>query len=253
MREDFSSSTEAERRKLQPALYAAKAANVPAHLRGEKVVIQGKPYSSDSLDSLPENIKEKLRNPTPSKRLHTVTSNDCVVFYGRESPFSNFHQAEFRIDNESYCCTEQYYQSQKCENFNDDIAKHKVLSTRDPVVMKQIGDKVKGDTDSEAWKKRSREIMLKGNLAKFNSNPELKNALLSTGTKTLGECNPHCRIWSTGVSIRHKLATNPAAWRGSNYMGSILERVRYLIKSNPSSVNTKEDPINPPALPDGAR
>lgn len=65
-----------------------------------KIQVNGKTYSADQLESLPR----KLR---PSE-FSTPGNTDAVVFYGRNSRFSNHHQSIFEWDQKSFSSMEQY-------------------------------------------------------------------------------------------------------------------------------------------------
>lgn len=69
-------------------------------------------------------------------------------------------------------------------------------------------------------------IVVRGNMAKFTQNEELRAALLATGQKILAEASPYDRIWGIGFSPRDELAKQPEMWEGENLLGQALMIVR---------------------------
>ena len=51
----------------------------------------------------------------------------------------------------------------------------------------------------------------------------MRTALLSTGNRRLAEASPHDDVWGIGLRANDSAASNPAAWRGQNLLGSILD------------------------------
>lgn len=45
--------------------------------------------------------------------LNKTTKNDFVFFFGKDSPFSQFHPVYFSVDNKQYNCAEQFMMHQK--------------------------------------------------------------------------------------------------------------------------------------------
>ena len=106
--------------------------------------------------------------------------DDKVLFLGPHSPFSNLYSAEFRVDNMSYSCVEQYLQSSKASAFNDDVIQAKIMKESNPFRMKQLGSKV-NNFNLEVWKRQCKTHLYKAVLAKFSQNNNLRSLLLATG------------------------------------------------------------------------
>ena len=66
-------------------------------------------------------------------------------------------------------------------------------------------------------------------MRKIVPEPPMRTALLSTGDRLLAEASPHYDVWGIGLRANDSAASNPAAWRGQNLLGSILERVRTMM------------------------
>ena len=80
--------------------------------------------------------------------------------------------------------------------------------------------------DEARWSAARREIVLLGNLKKFQQNPPLAKFLLSTGSCVLVEASPVDRVWGIGLAADDERAANPLQWRGENLLGFALMEVR---------------------------
>ena len=134
-------------------------------LQWDKLVEDGKEYSYDTLDQLPQDIK--LAESCQREK-------ENVAFPGLHSPLSNLFKCNFTVDNVEYNCTEQYIQSEKCALFDDD----------DPFRMMALGRKTR-NYNHHLWKSRCKSIALKCNSAKFEQNSGLKYQLSQTKQKLL--------------------------------------------------------------------
>ena len=82
----------------------------------------------------------------------------------------------------------------KAELFDDQETREKILASRSPKQIKELGRRVKG-FDQATWDKAKFSIVLNGNWCKFSQNMELKAFLLSTGDAILAEASPYDGIW----------------------------------------------------------
>lgn len=221
MREDFPREYETRRSALKPVLAAAKQMDEykeKVSLRIDKLVLNGKRYGVDQMHELPDGLKPE--------QLATKTIGDVTVFFGKSSPFSNFHHAEFRIDNTTYSGVEQYFQSEKAKFFSDDLTHHKIMSTTDPYSQWRAGQNTK-NFDADQWLKGpALKVMEAGLLAKFGQNGHLLRALLSTNNNLLAESSPRNLFWGTGVGINDAAAADRDRWTGDNKLGFLLMDVR---------------------------
>lgn len=146
-------------------------------------------------------------------------------FYGKDSPFSNFHPAKFVLDGVQYNCSEQYMMYQKAMLFQDEEVAHKILSSADPLTMKIQGRKVRG-FDDDVWTTQCVEIVTRGVTAKFKQNPHLEKALIGTFPRILAEATPRSPLWGIGLDLSDPLINNRNTWRGKNWLGYLLTDVR---------------------------
>lgn len=150
-------------------------------------------------------------------------AEEFVLFWG--GPFSQWAASEFVIDGVKYNCAEQFMMAEKARLFRDGEALAEIMATRDPAAQKAIGRRVRG-FDVARWEFVAREIVYKGNYAKFTQNPELRKELDATAGKTIVEASPHDVIWGIGLSETDPDALDRTKWRGRNWLGRVLTCLR---------------------------
>lgn len=156
--------------------------------------------------------------------------NDFVFFWG--GPFSNFYPAKINVDGEEYLTTEQYFMSSKALFFGDLEINKLIMEAKSPKKAKNLGRKIK-DFDADEWSKVCKSFMFKGNYAKYTQHKYLQEELLATGDKKFVEASPFDHLWGIGLSEENAINMNPEDWPGKNWLGEILNKVRYrIIKEN---------------------
>ncbi len=213
LKEDFCKDTEDQRRQLLPYLRSSVMLGAKSTLKTNKIIVNSTTYNIDNLHTFP-----KILDPMTAA---TREQDDKLLFFTKESVFSNFHPAPFKMGLENYDHSEQYYQCKKAEHFQKDDIAHKIRSESDPLRCKKLGDSIR--CDWQKWQQEAPEVMYKGVFEKFKQNPSMKDILLNTGTKTLAE-GSRDRFWGTGIPIHYKNAFQ--GWTGNNNLGNILMRVR---------------------------
>lgn len=153
-----------------------------------------------------------------------VTERGGFVFFWSGWP-SQWHPSTFVVDGVTYSCAEQFMMAEKARLFGDRRTLAKILAATSPKEHKALGRGV-SPFDEARWTGACREIVYRGNLAKFGQDEELGALLLATGTKTLVEASPLDRIWGIGLAAEDPRATDRSAWRGKNWLGEALMRVR---------------------------
>lgn len=104
--------------------------------------------------------------------------------------FSQWHPCNFVIDGIMYNCAEQYMMAEKARLFKDETILQSILSTSDPKEQKSLGRLIK-NFDPKVWDNVCREIVKRGNIAKFTQNSELLVQLLKTKNTLLAEASPY--------------------------------------------------------------
>lgn len=150
-------------------------------------------------------------------------NNRGFHFFWR-GPLSQWHRSPFIIDGTQYSTAEQYMMAMKARHFGDKEIEEKIMAVSDPKKQKALGRQVR-NFDAKAWSEVARDYVFKGNIAKF-SEPHLRDILLATGEKLLVEASPYDTIWGIGLSEDDPRAKDPSQWRGTNWLGETLMRVR---------------------------
>lgn len=148
-----------------------------------------------------------------------------TFFWRTESPFSQWFKADFTVDGVQYTSAEQYMMHQKALLFGDQQIADKIMKTRSASVQKKLGRQVSG-FDQTTWESECQRIVYEGNQAKFTQNEDLLAALLATQGTTLVEASPDDRIWGVGLAEEDPRIRNRKTWRGTNWLGEILTRLR---------------------------
>ena len=145
--------------------------------------------------------------------------------YGENGHFSQWYPAAFCIEGISYCHNEQYMMAKKALLFGDSITYREIMAETDPAACKALG-KMVSNFNQQLWDSCKEEIVYNANFAKFSQNPELKDALIGTGNRTLAEASPFDKIWGIGMKATDAGSDDPKKWNGQNLLGKILMRVR---------------------------
>ena len=175
---------------------------------------------------------------TNAYRKHGVSEQDrdtmeneyAVFFWRNPCVFNNWCACEFIYKGIAYRCSEQALMHQKALLMGDAKTAAEMLLTHDPALHKKLGRKVKG-FDQAKWNQHKEQLMYEILLAKFSQNEAMKQQLLQTGTKYLGEASCFDKVWGIGVDSRSLIKY--ASWtecqqhfRGENLLGKALMRVR---------------------------
>lgn len=180
---------------------------------------------------------ENFMGHIPSKDDFTG-NEEFLFFWGHHAKegqitkacLSQWWPCKFETDGNMYNCAEQYMMAEKARIMGDNETWCKILTSTDPKEIKALGRKVK-NFDEDQWNKCKYNVVATGNLHKFQQNPELKDFLLSTGSKVLVEASPYDIVWGIGYAEDVPESKIPSQWRGLNLLGFALMQVREYIKS----------------------
>jgi len=146
--------------------------------------------------------------------------------YFWHGPFSQWHLGcPFTVDGVEYNCCEQYMMAEKAKLFGDNETLRKIMATNSPNEQKALGRTVQG-FDEGKWNVVAKEVVKKGNIAKFSQHPSLKEQLLATDGTTLVEASPYDKIWGIGLAADNPLCQDRQTWQGKNWLGEVLTAVR---------------------------
>jgi ribA/ribD-fused uncharacterized protein len=151
-----------------------------------------------------------------------------VFFWG--GPFSQWAKYSMTIDGKTYSTCEQFMMAEKARLFGDTEAEAGIMASANPRKQKELGRNVKNFEEAR-WNAAREEIVYRANLAKYSQNPQLREALLATGTKIIAEASPQDAIWGIGMAEDHPNVTETSLW-GQNLLGKALMRVRETLQTS---------------------
>lgn len=153
-----------------------------------------------------------------------------TYFWG--GPFSNFHSVFFTdAEGITYSCTEQYYMAKKAIFFNDTYRYKEIMKESDPKKQKKHGRSILNFEES-AWygafadENPAKQYMYEANYYKYTQNDKLKKMLVATAGTELVEASPYDKIWGIGQRADEFGASHKRFWRGKNWLGEVLTKVR---------------------------
>ena len=142
-----------------------------------------------------------------------------------KGPFSQWYRSPFTLDGQIYVTAEQYMMAEKARLFGDEEMRRRILAAAEPRDQKALGRRVR-DFDQRRWDAEARDIVLRGNRAKFTTHRDLLALLFETEGTTLVEANPVDAIWGIGLAADDPDALDRSRWRGRNWLGEVLTRLR---------------------------
>lgn len=174
-----------------------------------------------------------------------MTITDSHAFFYTEWP-SNFCKTKFVWtafgETHEFFCTEQAFMWAKAKFFKDEDSAQKILEvsdeSRDPMVCKRLGRKVKNYVDSE-WDGIRYKYMLEPNVERFRQDETLKSKLLDPKFegKTFVEASPLDEIWGIRLGMETPLSEldDESKWNGRNLLGQVITDVRRIVKFESSA------------------
>ena len=159
----------------------------------------------------------------------SVNYGKYTFFWKNKSPFSQWHQVGFTLGGHFFQTAEHYMMYRKAMLFGDIESAEKVLATKNPADVKKIGREVKRFV-KELWEANCKNIVYKGNHAKFTQNPDILKVLMETGDTELVEASPYDSIWGIGLDEESARKIDPKDWPGTNWLGEVLTKLRIDLK-----------------------
>jgi ribA/ribD-fused uncharacterized protein len=155
--------------------------------------------------------------------METTKKEEFAFFWG--GTMSQWAKSKFIIDGVEFNTCEQYMMYKKALMFGDYLMAKAIMETKNPREQKAFGRQVEG-FNKERWETYCRDIVYDANVAKFTQNEEMKEELMFTAGRTLVEASPHDKIWGIGLAAADPLASDRNTWKGTNWLGEAIERVR---------------------------
>ena len=152
-----------------------------------------------------------------------------IYFYG--SCYSQWAMRNIVVDNVTFNCCEQIMMAEKARLFKDNESLNIIMSSESPATQKRQGRKVKNYDDNK-WQEVCRDVVFKANYAKFTQHDDLKKKLLDTGDKVIVEASPYDSLWGVALGPWDDAILDPANWKGKNWLGEAIMKVREKIKED---------------------
>lgn len=172
------------------------------------------------------------------KKCQSKENIKYIAFWGHQASkdgklsktcFSQWWYASFVVDEVEYKTAEHWMMAEKARLFDDSKIIDKIVNAKTPAEAKKLGRLV-NNFDAAKWDLHKFEIVVNGNLHKFNQNQNLKEFLLNTNDRVIVEASPVDPIWGIGLATDHPHVENPILWKGENLLGFALMEVRDLLK-----------------------
>ena len=154
-----------------------------------------------------------------------IITPSFVFFWQPPATFGQWTPSIFEVDGVMYSCAEQFMMAEKARLFGDTGMEQQILEASSPKTHKALGRKVR-NFDRGVWEQHRLDIVVRGNLAKFQQNPGMLRELCETGTRELVEASPMDKIWGVGLRGDNPQITDKENWKGLNLLGEALMRVR---------------------------
>lgn len=167
------------------------------------------------------------------KRIEETPKTPIIYFWGHThnpkkitaSCLSQWYDCQFVVNDVTYHTAEQFMMAMKASLFKDKKILENIMNENHPSVYKKLGRQIK-NFDSKTWDEVKYDIVVRGNIAKFSQNEELKKFLLSTEDAILVEASPYDRIWGIGIDKDTAMKNGVDQWQGENLLGFALMEVR---------------------------
>ncbi|MCX6850864.1 MAG: NADAR family protein [Verrucomicrobia bacterium] len=130
--------------------------------------------------------------------------------------FSNFSAFPVKIGKKTWPTSEHYFQAQK---FQDESQAEKIRKAGSPMMAARLGRDRKVPLRKD-WEAVKIAVMRQALVAKFTQHAELKELLLSTGSRRLIESTPNDDYWGDGGD-----------GSGKNMLGRLLMEIRSQLRA----------------------
>ena len=223
MFEDFPPEVNQKRRRLTPISSEAYRQGYRSSVRADKLIIQGKTYTVDTLDKLPRSLIDSANS--------CRQTDTQIAFFRKFNMLSNHAPSQFKIEDEVFNSNEQWFLREKCRVFGHDHISNLIMREDDPALMVKHAKVCQGINDE--WEKVKVKTMYTGAYHKFTQNPEFKDYLLSTGEKTIVEASKFDTEWGVGIDVNDPAVDDPRKWKpqAQNLLGKVLMEVRKVIRT----------------------
>lgn len=149
---------------------------------------------------------------------------------GRLGPscLSQWWPASFTVEGVRYRTAEHWMMAEKARLFGDEHSAAAVLAAESPKEAKAVGRAVRG-FDGARWEAAAFDLVVRGSVAKFGQDQQLRDYLVGTGDAVIVEASPLDAIWGIGLAADDPRARRPAEWPGRNLLGFALMQARQVL------------------------
>lgn len=204
---------------LRPILKLAKSLpgfHNKSKLENDKLIINGTAYIVQDLHRLPLEL-------APYKATQK-TNETTIGFQGELSPWLNFHNSPFEIDEIRFKTAEHWIQHTKAKLFGDETSADAIINSDTAIEAKRLGYRIQG-FDAKMWYDKGYDLCLPGIRAKYHQNPTLLNMLRTTLPKLLVESTAD-KTWGTVIPLKEKDALNKEKWHNTGWLSTMLMSIR---------------------------
>ena len=120
---------------------------------------------------------------------HSNTSKEQVGKFC----FSQWFELPFIVDDTTYQTAEHWMMANKALLFNDLTTHQKIINAKSAGEAKELGKQVSGFNE-QVWVTNRFNIVVNGNIYKFNQHPQLADFLINTKDRILVEASPIPKI-----------------------------------------------------------
>lgn len=138
---------------------------------------------------------------------------------------SQWYESPFEDGRHVYKTAEHFMMAEKARLFGSKNKVQEILAAENPGKAKSIGRTI-DNFDQVVWDKHKFDIVVRGNVKKFEQNTHLKKFLITTGHQILVEASPVDKVWGIGLAAEDPSIENPEHWKGKNLLGFALMVVR---------------------------
>lgn len=177
--------------------------------------------------------------PALLRRIEAGWRPEYLYFWGHQAyvgekagkhTLSQWWESDFEIGGIRYATAEHYMMAEKARLFGDGEILPEIVGAPSPAAAKALGRKVK-DFALPEWEAHRFDIVVRGNIAKFSQNADLRAYLLNTGEQVLVEASPVDPVWGVSLAEGDPRLERPEQWRGLNLLGFALMKARAALRA----------------------
>lgn len=151
--------------------------------------------------------------------------------WGLHHALSPYRWAEFSIGEEKFNSFAQYYNIAKCRKFQDEDAYYQCCDLQLHPHLTRIPVR---KFNKDIWEQEVNDVIYEGIKPQFEQNDGIRKYLLMTDPNYLAYMDEgYDPLLGTGYKRTDKLSNQPSKYKGKNYWGINLMRLRTWFIENP--------------------